>query len=65
METLSDEAATDRKTSFKEVAQAAQEQGLPGLDHARHFLAVFKKVPAAVVTTATSRRVYYVERPRL
>ena len=65
METLSDEAATDRKTSLAEVAQAAQEQGLPGLDHARHFLAVSAAVSVETIEEATSRRICYLVRPRL
>ena len=59
-----EEAATDGATSFKEVAQAAQEQGLPDLDHARDILAVSEEVPAAIIKKATSRRVRDLERPR-
>ena len=63
--TRHEEAATDGATSFKEVAQAAQEQGLPDLDHARHFFAVSAAVPAAVVTKAVGSGFYDLVRPRL
>ena len=63
--TLSDEAATDRKKSAEAVAQAAQVEGLPDLDHARYFSEMFKKVPAAVITKALSSGLYDLVRPRL
>ena len=57
------EAATDGDTSVKEVAQAAQKQGLPDLDHARHLSAVFETVSAAIVKKAVGGRVRDLERP--
>ena len=65
METLSDEAATDGATRAEAVAQAPQEQGLPDLDHARHFLAVSAAVPVTTTKTEISSRIYYVVRPLL
>ena len=62
METLSDEAATDGATRVAEVAQAAQVEGLPDLDHARYFPAVSAAVSAAVIATAVGGRVYYLVR---
>ena len=58
------EAATNGATSAEEVAQAAQEQGLPDLDHACYFLAVFAEVSAAIITKAVGRGVRDLERPR-
>ena len=58
-----EEAATDGATSFKEVAQAAQVESLPDLDHARHLFEVSTAVPAATIKKATSGRVYDLERP--
>ena len=63
--TLSDEAATDRKKSAEAVAQAAQVEGLPDLDHARHFSAVSAAVPAAIIASEISRRIYYLVRALL
>ena len=65
METLSDEAATDGATRVAEVAQAAQVEGLPDLDHARDLSAVSAAVPAAVIATAVGRRIYDLVRPLL
>ena len=53
------------ETRIEEVAQAAQEQGLPDLDHARHLLAVSAEVPAAIIAKAVGRRVYYLVRALL
>ena len=64
METLSDEAATDGATRAEAVAQAPQEQGLPDLDHARHFSEMSAAVPAAVIAKAVGGRFYYLVRPR-
>ena len=49
----------------EKVAQAAQEQGLPDLDHARDLLAVLEEVSAAIIAAEISRRVRDVERPLL
>ena len=46
------------------VAQTAQEQGLPDLDHARHLSAVSAEVSAAIITKAIISRIYDLERPR-
>ena len=61
---LSYKTATNGATSFKEVAQAAQEQGLPDLDHARHLFEVSEEVSAAIIAKAVGRRVRDLERPR-
>ena len=58
-----EEAATDGATSFKEVAQAAQVESLPDLDHACYFLAVSTAVPSAVAAAAPRGRLYDLERP--
>jgi hypothetical protein len=47
------------------VAQAAQEQGLPDLDHARYFSAVFAAVSAAIIATAVGDWFYYLVRALL
>ena len=62
-ETLGAPARSWESTIYSEkgpekVAQAAQEQGLPDLDHARHLSAVSAEVPVAVVATAVSSRIY-------
>ena len=59
-----EEAATDGATSFKKVAQAAQVEGLPDVDHARYFLAVSEEVSAAIIKKAVGRGVRDLERPR-
>ena len=59
------EAATNGATSAEEVAQAAQEQGLPDLDHARHLFEVSAAVSVEVAPTEISRRVRDLERPLL
>ena len=63
--TLSDEAATDRKKSAEAVAQAAQVESLPDLDHARHLFEMFEEVSVEVAPTEISRRVRDLERPLL
>ena len=63
--TLSDEAATDRKTSLVEVAQAAQVEGLPDLDHARYFSEVSAAVPVETIEEAVISRIYYLVRALL
>ena len=63
--TLSDEAATDRKKSAEAVAQAAQVEGLPDLDHARHFSEVSEEVSAAVIEEALISGFYDLVRPLL
>ena len=45
------------------MAQAAQVESFPDLDHARHLLAVFEEVSVAIIKKATSRRFCYLERP--
>ena len=52
-------------TGFKEVAQAAQVESLPDLDHARHLFAVFEEVSAAIIKKAVGRGVRDLERPLL
>ena len=46
------------------MAQAAQVEGLPDVDHARYFLAVSEEVSAAIIKKAVGDRVYYLVRPR-
>ena len=69
-ETISAPARSGESTIYSEtgpeaVAQAAQEQGLPDLDHARYFSAVSAAVPVAAVATAVSSRIYDLVRPLL
>ena len=47
------------------VAQAAQVEGLPDLDHARYFPAVSAAVSVEAIEEAVSRRIYYLVRPLL
>jgi len=68
-ETLGAPARSWESTIYSEkgpekVAQAAQEQGLPDLDHARHLLAVSAEVSAAIIKKAIGRGVRDLERPR-
>ena len=58
------ESKANSKKSSEAVAQAAQEQGLPDLDHARHLLAVSAEVSAAIIKKAIGRGVRDLERPR-
>ena len=53
------------ETRVEAVAQAAQEQGLPDLDHARHFSEVSAAVSAAIIAKAISSGLYDLERPLL
>jgi hypothetical protein len=67
-ETLSAPARSGESTIYSEtraakVAQAPQVKGLPDLDHARYFLAVFEEVPAAIIKKAVINRIYYLVRP--
>ena len=45
------------------MAQAAQVEGLPDVDHARYFLAVSEEVSAAIIKKAVGRGVRDLERP--
>ena len=67
-ETVSAPARSGESTIYSEtgpeaVAQAAQEQGLPDLDHARDLLAVSEEVSVEVIAAETSRRFCYLVRP--
>ena len=69
-ETLSARARSGESTIYSEtgpeaVAQAAQEQGLPDLDHARHLFEVSAAVSVEVAPTEISSRVRDLERPLL
>ena len=52
------------ETGVEAEAQAAQVEGLPDLDHARHFSEMSAAVPAAVIAKAVGGRFYYLVRPR-
>ena len=67
-ETLGAPARSWESTIYSEkgpekVAQAAQEQGLPDLDHARHLFEVSAAVSVEVAPTEISRRIRDLERP--
>ena len=67
-ETISAPARSGESTIYsekspEEVAQAAQVESLPDLDHARHLFEVSEKVSVAVIATEISRRVCDLERP--
>ena len=67
-ETLGARARCRESTIYGEkgpeaVAQAAQVEGLPDLDHARDLSAVSAAVPAAVIAKAISSGIYYLVRP--
>ena len=69
-ETISAPARSGESTIYsekgiEEVAQTAQEQGLPDLDHARDLFEVSAEVPAAVAAAAPRGRLYDLERPRV
>jgi hypothetical protein len=69
-ETISAPARSGESTIYsekgiEEVAQTAQEQGLPDLDHARDLFEVSAEVPAAVAAAAPRGRLYDLERPLL
>ena len=57
-----EEAATNGATSAAEVAQTAQEQGLPDLDHARYFSEVSAAVSVAIIAAEISSRIHYLVR---
>ena len=65
VETRSRESTIYGETRIEAVAQAAQEQGLPDLDHARHFSEMSAAVPVEVITKAVGGRFYYLVRPLL
>ena len=67
-ETVSARARSGESTIYSEtraakVAQAPQVKGLPDLDHARYFLAVFEEVPAAIIKKAVINWFRDLERP--
>ena len=67
-ETVSARARSCESTIYSEkgpevVAQAAQVESLPDLDHACYFLAVSAEVSAAIITKTVGGRVYYLVRP--
>ena len=69
-ETVSARARSGESTIYSEkgpeaVAQAAQVESLPDLDHARHLFEVSEKVSAAVAAAAPRGRLYDLERPRV
>ena len=67
-ETISARARSGESTIYSEkgpeaVAQAAQVESLPDLDHARHLFEVSEEVSAAIIAKAVGRRVRDLERP--
>ena len=69
-ETISVTTRSGESTIYSEkgpeaVAQAAQVESLPDLDHARHLSAVSAEVPSAVAAAAPRGRLYDLERPRV
>jgi hypothetical protein len=69
-ETLSVATRSRESTIYGEkgpeaVAQAAQVEGLPDLDHARYFSEVSAAVPVETIEEAVISRIYYLVRALL